>query len=225
MVSHSAFKLLRDEVVVCRRCPRLVAFRESVTPKSLNPDQEYWRRPVPGFGDPNAWMMIIGLAPSPQGGNRTGRLFTGDLSAKFLMSALYKQGFANQPTSESADDGLILKGCYMTAAVKCVPPQHKPTAEECKNCSEYLLREMKILHSLHSILVLGQFAFAAYLNVIKQQGIKLEKPSFKHGGVYPMPGLPTLYSSYHPSPQNTNTGKMTEKMFADVLSTIKSRHK
>ena len=216
----AALQLLREEVVVCRRCPRLVAFRENVPPKAPYQDQTYWRRPVPGFGDPNAWLLIIGLAPAPHGGNRTGRIFTGDLSAKFLMPALFKHGFANQPTSECMGDGLQLRGCYMTAAVKCAPPQNKPTSEECRNCSNYLHQELEILGSVTSVLALGRLAFEAYLDFIRQQGILLPRQLFKHGCIYPMPGFPTLYASYHPSPQNTNTGKLTEKMFSQVLTKL-----
>ncbi len=224
MRTPAALALLREEVVACRRCPRLVAFRESVAPKAPYQDQPYWRRPVPGFGDPNAWLLIIGLAPAPQGGNRTGRIFTGDLTARFLMPALFKQGFANQPTSESLEDGLQLQGCYMTAAVKCVPPQNKPSSEECRNCSGYLHRELAILRSVDSVLALGRLAFEAYFAFVKQQGVAIQRPPFKHGGIFPMPGFPTLYASYHPSPQNTNTGILTASMFQKVLTTIQARH-
>lgn len=213
---HS-FKLLNEEIIGCRLCPRLVQFRENAPSRSPYPETTYWRKPVPGFGDPKAWLLIIGLAPAPQGGNRTGRIFTGDKTAQFLMKALYRHGFANHPFSESTADGLILTGCYLTAAVKCVPPLNRPIRQEVLNCSRYSIRELQFLTQLTSVLALGKLAFDAYVHdTIKQKVIQ----PFKHGGIYPMEGFPRLYASYHPSPQNTNTGKLTETMFDELLQAI-----
>ena len=184
-------------------------------------DESYWRKPVPGFGDERAWLMILGLAPSTEGGNRTGRIFTGDGSAKFLFRMLYREGFANQPESERIGDGLQVKGCYITAAVKCVPPDNKPTSQECDNCSIYLFNEMHLLKKLKSVLVLGRIALERYVHYVKHYGGHVPKLAFKHGSKYAIEGFPMLYMSYHPSPQNTNTGKLTEAMFAKVLREIR----
>lgn len=212
-----SFKLLIDEVVHCRKCPRLVKYREEVPAKKPYLHEHYWRRPVPGFGDPKAKLMLVGLAPAPHGGNRTGRPFTGDLSGKFLYQALYKAGFSNQPYSDYMDDGLILYDCYITASVKCVPPLHKPTKEEFYTCNPYLQREVELLKDLKGVLALGKFAYDAFLRYAKTR-IPLKKiPPFSHGLIYPMEGLPTLFATYHPSPRNTNTGTLTEKMFLKVL--------
>lgn len=208
---------LKKCVIDCRRCPRLVKFRESVPPRK---DQDYWRRPLPGFGDPKAWLLILGMAPSAEGGNRTGRIFTGDGSGRFLFQTLYKEGFANQPTSESADDGLKLKGCYITAAVKCVPPQNKPEKKEFLNCSGYFWNEIALLKNLTTVLALGKLAFDAYLHFVREQGKDVSGMKFHHGAMFPFEGLPTLYASYHPSPQNTNTGKLTEAMFRKLIRNI-----
>jgi uracil-DNA glycosylase len=218
----TSFEQLRAEVVQCRRCPRLVGFRENVPPKPKFQNQAFWRKPVPGFGDPQAWLLILGLAPSPDGGNRTGRIFTGDQTGVFLMKMLYQAGFSNQPTSESIHDGLKLKGCFMTAAVKCVPPLHKPTSSECLNCSQYYQNELYLLKNLKVVLALGKVAFDAYIKHVIAQGIKVGKVSFEHGAYYDWAGVPAVYCSYHPSPQNTNTGKLTETMFIDLLKKIKS---
>lgn len=213
---------LRDCVVDCRKCKRLVHFRQSVMPKKKALlDEEYWRRPVPGFGDERAWLLILGLAPSAEGGNRTGRIFTGDGSARFLFRMLHAEGFANQPVSEREGDGLKVKGCYITAAVKCVPPDNKPTGEECDNCCGYLWNEMHLLKRLKCVLVLGRIALDRYLHYIKSYGGSVPKMEFAHGGKCTIEGFPMLYMSYHPSPQNTNTGKLTEKMFIKVLKEIR----
>ncbi len=219
------FKELNNCITSCRLCPRLVKFRESVPEKAKFAGQTYWKKPVPGFGDHNAYLLILGLAPSAQGGNRTGRIFTGDESARFLFKALHKEGFANQSTSESRDDGLILHHCYITAAVKCVPPQNKPSPTESRNCFPYLLTEFSLLKHLTSVLVLGGFAFQAYLNFIKHNSGPSLKHRFHHGDKHIIPNFPTLYTSYHPSPQNTNTGKLTEGMFCKVLKQIKQDQK
>lgn len=217
-------EVLNKEIVDCRLCPRLVEYRENVPPRASFRDQKYWRRPIPGFGDPDAWMLILGLAPAAHGGNRTGRIFTGDESGRFLMGALFKEGFANQANSDSREDGLILKGCYMTAAVKCVPPQNKPNPEERLNCSRYYLDELGLLHNLKCILALGKLAFDAYKFAVKARGLNSSNLTFKHGARYQIKGMPDIYASYHPSPQNTYTGLFTEKMLCSLLRKIKTDH-
>ncbi len=212
---------LKSCITACTRCPRLVKFRENVPEKKQFADQTYWKKPVPGFGDPNAYLLILGLAPSAQGGNRTGRIFTGDESARFLFKALHKEEFANQPTSESLRDGLELKDCYLTAAVKCVPPDNKPTAAEQKHCFPYLLNEFHLLKRISTVLVLGGFAFQAYLQYVKSQGGPKVPHRFRHGEKHTIEGFPALYTCYHPSPQNTNTGKLNQAMLCSVLKQIK----
>ena len=207
-------------LIDCRRCERLVHFRENV-PEKKQFAGNYWKRPVPGFGDPNAHLLILGLAPSAQGGNRTARIFTGDESARFLFKALHAEGFANQPTSENLNDGLELKGCYLTAAVKCVPPDNKPTALEQKHCFPYLQNEFFLLKNVTSVLGLGGFAFNAYLQYVKACGGPKTSYRFQHGEKYLFEGFPTLYTCYHPSPQNTNTGKLNQEMIRSVLRKIK----
>ena len=212
---------VRNQVVGCRRCPRLVEYREEIARKKRKEflDWDYWGRPVPGFGDPNAAFLIVGLAPAAHGGNRTGRVFTGDRSGDFLYKAMYKTGFANQPTSRSTYDGLKLKHAYVTAAVKCAPPDNKPSTDETSNCSAYLGSEIDSLRDLRAILCLGQFAFNAVMKMI-QNKYTLPKSSrtFGHGKVLKLGrGIPLIICSYHPSPRNTQTGKLTEKMFLSVL--------
>jgi uracil-DNA glycosylase family 4 len=208
-------------VVDCRRCPRLVEYRERVAHDKRKEflDWNYWGRPVPGFGDPNASLLIVGLAPAAHGGNRTGRVFTGDRSGDFLYKALYKAGLANQPTSKSTDDGLTLMGAYVTAAVKCAPPDNKPAPDETSNCAAYLASEIDSLKDLRTILCLGQFAFNAVMRMIRN---KYNPPrssgTFGHGKVLRLgKGIPLIICSYHPSPRNTQTGKLTEKMLLAVL--------
>ena len=218
---YKSLKVLNDNVIHCKLCPRLVDYREHSPTRLVFANQNYWRKPVPGFGDPNAWLMILGLAPSAQGGNRTGRIFTGDASAKFLYKALYEVGFANHAHSEFKDDGLQLYGCYMTAMVKCVPPKDKPTREECITCSRYWRNELQLLKNLKAILALGSMAFDSVRLLAKENGHNMSKLKFAHGASYSIEGLPLIYCSYHPSPQNTNTGKMTSQMFCDLLRRIK----
>lgn len=218
------FQVLNERVIDCRLCPRLVHFRETVPPRKSYSGQPYWRRPVPGFGDLEAWLLIIGLAPAIHGGNRTGRIFTGDESARFLMKNLYLEGFANQPESVSIEDGLRLMGCYMTPAVKCVPPKHRPTTQECLNCSRYLKEEFYLLKKVQAVLFLGKFAMDAYVKVAKQQNLHLPPLKFVHGAKYDIENHLTLYMSYHPSPQNTYTGTLTDVMFRNLLQTIKKDH-
>jgi uracil-DNA glycosylase len=212
---------VRNKVVGCRRCARLVEYREEVARKKRKEflEWEYWGRPVPGFGDPNASVLIVGLAPAAHGGNRTGRVFTGDRSGDFLYKALYKTGFANQPASLSTHDGLKLTGAYVTAAVKCAPPDNKPSTDETSNCSTYLASEIDSLRNLRAILCLGQFAFNVVMRTIRNKyNLKTASPGFAHGRVVRFgEGIPLIICSYHPSPRNTQTGKLTEKMFLSVL--------
>ena len=215
---------IRNEVVDCRRCERLTEYREEVAQNKRREflDWDYWGRPIPGFGDPNASLLIVGLAPAAHGGNRTGRVFTGDRSGDFLYKALYKTGFANQPTSRSLDDGLKLKSAYVTAAVKCAPPDNKPTTGETSNCSDYLAGEIDSLKHLRTILCLGQFAFNAVMRTIRSKyNLPRTSGTFGHGNVLQFgDSIPAIICSYHPSPRNTQTGKLTEEMFLSILRKI-----
>ena len=225
MKSAAALKIISDEVVSCRQCPRLVPYREQVARKKRRAfrDWNYWGRGVPGFGDPRAHLFILGLAPAAHGGNRTGRVFTGDRSGDFLYKALYRAGFANQPTSVRRDDGLHLTNVYIAAAVRCAPPENKPLPTEILNCRPYLEREVAILRP-NAILALGRIAWDAYLDLLKQQGRVTSRSHypFSHGAeVEIAPDLPRLFGIFHPSQQNTQTGRVTEAMYAKVLSRIR----
>jgi uracil-DNA glycosylase family 4 len=213
---------LRNQVIACRKCPRLVRFRESVLPRAAFAGQHYWRKPVPGFGDVNGRVLVLGLAPAAQGGNRTGRPFTGDSSGRFLVRALYETGFASAPVSESMDDGLSYRDCYLTAAVKCVPPGDKPTEKEFANCSVYLDEEIALMENLKAILALGSLAFGAYLGHLNRLGVSTRGIRFSHGERFEFGEAPSLYSSYHPSPRNTNTGRLTHRMLVSVLRRMRS---
>jgi uracil-DNA glycosylase family 4 len=215
------FETLNSVIVRCTLCPRLVAYRETVPAKAAFRHESYWRCPVPGFGDPKAWLLIIGLAPAAHGGNRTGRIFTGDESGKFLFQNLYKTGFANQPHSVSLVDELQLQGCYITAAVKCAPPKNRPTAQEFVNCSRYLLNEFYLLKGVSHVLALGRMAFDAYLYFLRHQGVNVSGLKFAFQRKISIKGWPTLYCSYHPSPQNTYTKKLTSIQFCALLDQIK----
>ena len=223
--NSSQLVVLTDEIVQCRKCPRLVAYREKVAREKRLAFRacEYWGQPVPGFGDPKAQLLILGLAPAAHGGNRTGRVFTGDRSGDFLYAALYRAGFANQPTSRARGDGLALKNAYVAAAVRCAPPANKPLPSEAANCRPYLERELQILLPA-AVLVLGNIAMRAYLGFLKDRGeIRgfAEYP-FRHAASYELPGsLPRIFASYHPSQQNTFTGKLTPGMMDKVLSEIR----
>jgi uracil-DNA glycosylase family 4 len=212
---------LNQEIVACTRCPRLVAYRQKIGREKRRAylDWEYWAKPVPGFGDPRARVLILGLAPGAHGSNRTGRPFTGDGSGNFLYRVLHKAGFASQPTAAHKDDGLTLSDSYITAAVRCAPPQNKPTPQEIARCAPFLDREFGALEEVQVVVALGKIAFDAYLNYLKRAGALQSKSgfAFAHGAEYPLPGGRVLLSAYHPSLQNTNTGKLTEKMLLDVF--------
>ena len=216
---------LNEEIVRCRKCPRLVAYREAVArEKRLSFRQwDYWGKPVPGFGDPAAKLLILGLAPAAHGANRTGRMFTGDRSGDFLYKAMYKTGFASQPTSLRRGDGLRLNSAYISAAARCAPPANKPLPSELANCRPYFERDLEILRP-RAILVLGSIAMRVYLGILKHQG-KVESFAafrFAHGATYSFGNdSPRLFASYHPSQQNTFTGKLTEKMLEDVFRSIR----
>jgi uracil-DNA glycosylase len=214
---------LNREVVECRVCPRLVIYRESVArvKKKQFLNWNYWGRPVPGFGDIKAPLIVIGLAPAPHGGNRTGRVFTGDRSAEFLVKAFFEAGYANQPRSVDANDGLQLNGVYMTAAVKCVPPDNKPTTEEISNCAHFLKSELEVCNRSRVILCLGQLAYRSTTILLKQDTLFPYKiPKFEHGLEIGLSDGRKVFASYHPSPRNTQTGKLTANMFSSLLERI-----
>ncbi len=217
----NALAILHQEVVNCTRCPRLVAYREQVGREKRRAyrDHEYWARPVPGFGDPNARVLILGLAPGAHGSNRTGRPFTGDASGKFMYPILHKVGFASQANADSRDDGLRLIDSYITAAVRCAPPDNKPLPSELANCSSFLDRELALLKDVRVVVALGKIGFDAYLNHLKRTGQAQRTTAFKfaHAASYTMPNGITLLASYHPSNQNTATGKLTAAMFEHVF--------
>jgi uracil-DNA glycosylase family 4 len=213
-------RALSAEVTACRACPRLVAWRETVARVKVarHAHEHYWGRPVPGFGDPRAKLLIVGLAPAAHGGNRTGRIFTGDRSGDWLYGSLYRTGWANQPHSTAADDGLRLSGAYITAAVRCAPPANKPTTEERDRCRSYLVRELALLKEVRVIVALGSFGWDAALRTCAALGIATPrpKPRFTHMAEAPL-GHYTLLGCYHPSQQNTFTGKLTEAMLDAVF--------
>jgi uracil-DNA glycosylase family 4 len=213
--------VLNREIVACVRCPRLVAYREQIAREKRRAyrDHEYWGKPVPSFGDPEARVLVMGLAPGAHGSNRTGRPFTGDASGKFMFPVLYETGFANQPNATDRNDGLILKDLYITAAVRCAPPDNKPTPQELTNCSHFLDREMTGLENVKVVVALGKIGFDAYLNYVKRRGLLASKKAyiFKHGASYRLPDGKVLLASYHPSNQNTQTGKLTRTMFVKVF--------
>jgi uracil-DNA glycosylase len=220
MTNKTELEKLREEVIQCRKCARLVAWREEVArvKRRAYRDQEYWGKPVPGFGDPDARILVVGLAPGAHGSNRTGRNFTGDASGGFLYPALYRAGFANQPTAISRDDGLMLTNVYLAAAARCAPPENKPTLEEMNNCQPYLEREMEILKP-KVIVCLGRIAFERAMRIYS-----VHNPAWKfgHGALYQLKNGTWVLCSYHPSQQNTLTGKLTVKMFDEIWAKAKS---
>jgi uracil-DNA glycosylase family 4 len=213
---------LEQVIMQCRKCPRLVAWREKMALEKRRAyrGQEYWGKPVPGFGDPESRLLVVGLAPGAHGSNRTGRMFTGDASGDFLYPALFRAGFANQPTGQTVGDGLMLKDLFITAVCRCAPPENKPTSEEIMNCLPYIQGEMALLPNLKGIVALGSIAFYETLRLLG------EKPSdfqFSHGAFYKLEGgQPWLLASYHPSRQNTQTGRLTTTMFDKIWQTAKS---
>lgn len=221
----SALDILNREVVSCTKCPRLVAYRRQVGLEKRRAylEWDYWARPVPGFGDPHARVLILGLAPGAHGSNRTGRPFTGDASGKFMYPILYKVGFASQPNADRRDDGLKLIDCYITAAVRCAPPDNKPLPSELANCAPFLDRELSILKDVKVVVALGKIGFDAYLNCLKRQRVLQSKAEYRfaHEAHYVMPNGVVLLASYHPSNQNTATGKLTAAMFESVFRTAK----
>lgn len=211
---------INARIIKCTLCPRLTKYIREVgkTKTKKYMEQNYWAKPVPSFGDPKAKLLIIGLAPAAHGGNRTGRIFTGDSSGDWLVKALFETGFANKPKSVSKDDGLILKDAYMTAAVKCAPPQNKPNSSEILNCSQYMVSETKTLEKTTKIIItLGKIAFDAYCNIYNIKGLK-----FGHNKVYSLNNNKTLIASYHPSRRNTNTGTLTWSMWINIFKLARS---
>ncbi len=225
-ITRSRLAVLNRDVVSCRLCPRLVAHREEIgrVQRRAYRGEEYWSKPVPGFGDPDARVLIVGLAPGAHGANRTGRMFTGDRSGEFLFRALFEAGFANQPQSVSREDGLRLIDAYVTAPVRCVPPMNKPSREEILTCRPYLVRELKILTRVHVVVVLGRIGLDAYLSVLQDSGkIRSRAPfRFAHGAeLRPEADGPLVLASYHPSQQNTSTGKLTAEMLREIFARAK----
>jgi uracil-DNA glycosylase len=213
---------LMREVTACERCPRLRSYCRLVAEEKRRAyrDWEYWGKPVPSFGDPNAQVLVIGLAPGAHGANRTGRMFTGDRSGEFLYRALYQTGFASQAESASREDGMALSGIYITAAVRCAPPDNKPNPKEFRNCRDFLERELDILRNVRVVVALGRLAFDTYLGILRGRGVIATRSAFvfAHDREHSIgPGSPLLISSYHPSQQNTSTGKLTEEMLRQVF--------
>ncbi|HAA94828.1 MAG TPA: uracil-DNA glycosylase [Dehalococcoidia bacterium] len=215
---------LTREIIACRVCSRLVDWREKIgeQKRASYKDWDYWAKPVPSFGDPEASLVLLGLAPAAHGGNRTGRVFTGDSSATFLTAAMHKAGLANQPNSDHIDDGLKLRGVYVAAAVRCVPPGDKPTPEEQRSCLPYLARELNLLPNLKVVMALGHIAFRATLQTLGEMAGEKLRAKFRHGEVYRFgPSLPMMVASYHPSPRNTNTGVLSMDALVKVLDQAK----
>jgi uracil-DNA glycosylase family 4 len=209
---------INDRVVACRKCPRLAKYVRAVGREKVKrfSGDDYWARPLPSWGDPNARLLIVGLAPAAHGGNRTGRMFTGDSSGDWLARVMHEAGFASKPESRARDDGLVLTGAYITAAARCAPPDNKPTSEELANCAPFLAAELAALREVKVVLALGKIAFDAYCRAVGARGL-----AFAHGARYGVSGK-TLVASYHPSRQNTNTGRLTWKMWSEIFSTVRS---
>lgn len=220
----SQLRVLNEEIVACGKCPRLAKHREKMAHAKRRAYRhwEYWGKAVPGFGDPEAQLLILGLAPAAHGANRTGRMFTGDRSGDFLYAALHRAGFANQPTSQHRDDGLQLQNAYVTATCRCAPPDNRPRPQEIRNCRGYLESELQILKP-QAILALGKIAWDGYLEILKSRGLIASRAAFKftHGAEAEVaPGTPRLFGVYHPSQQNTQTGRVTAAMYAAVLGRV-----
>lgn len=223
----ASLEQLKRTIVHCSKCPRLARWRELAAkrPPRRYRGEPYWAKPLPGFGDPEARLLIVGLAPAAHGGNRTGRIFTGDRSGDWLYEALYEFGFSDRSTSIDRNDGLKLKDCYITAAVRCAPPANKPTIDEFERCRPYLVQEIKLLQSVRVVVALGKIAFDSFLKAYQDNGRAVPKPrpQFSHGSVVQFGDGLTLLASYHPSQQNTFTGKLTRKMFHEVFKKAKRR--
>lgn len=218
-------ELIEREVISCRKCPRLVAWREEVAcvKRRAYRDQEYWGRPVPGFGDPDARILVLGLAPGAHGSNRTGRMFTGDGSGNFLYPALFRAGFASQPEASAIGDGMVLQDVFISAVCRCAPPENKPTREEISNCLPWLEKEMQALTHLQGVVVLGKIALDGLLSLPAFNDLPRKQFSFGHDRFYEtLPGLPWILCSYHPSLQNTQTGRLTSDMFDQIWQKAKS---
>jgi uracil-DNA glycosylase family 4 len=218
-MSSKSLRLLNERVIACRRCPRLVRWREQAAreKRAAYRDEDYWGRPVPGFGDARARVLVCGLAPAAHGGNRTGRIFTGDRSGDWLFAALHRAGFANQPTSVHRNDGLRLTDCYITACVRCAPPDNQPMPAERDNCLPYLVEELNLLGRVRVIVCLGSFAWDGALRALAARGLTLRpRPRFGHGAEATI-GPYTLIGSYHPSQQNTFTGRLTVDMLDAIF--------
>jgi uracil-DNA glycosylase len=218
----NALEILREEIIHCRRCPRLVEYCQRIAREKRRAyrEWEYWGKPVPPFGEADAKALVIGLAPAAHGGNRTGRVFTGDSSSCSLYRALHKTGFAALPYSTSRDDGQRLIGAYISATCRCAPPANKPTREELRNCRPYLERELELLKELRVVVALGRVAFDTYLAILREQGVIRSRSTFVFGHNREFriaPDRPVLLTSYHPSQQNTSTGKLNDRMLADVF--------
>ena len=216
---------IEEALISCRKCPRLVAWREEVArvKRKAYRDQEYWGKPVPGFGDPDARILIVGLAPGAHGSNRTGRMFTGDGSGNFLFPALFRAGFASQPNAESADDGMALRDVFIAAVCRCAPPDNKPSREEVANCLPWLAAEMSVLSEAQLIVALGKIALDGLLSLPDFGGLPKKDFPFGHDSFYETPaGLPSILCSYHPSLQNTQTGRLTVDMFDQIWQRAKS---
>ncbi len=223
---NDTWEALTEDVITCRRCPRLVAWREEVAriKRRAYRDWTYWGKPVPGFGDPEAQIMVVGLAPGAHGSNRTGRMFTGDGSGETLYGTLHRTGFANQPTATHRGDGLMLNDIFITAVARCAPPSNRPTSDEIANCRSYLIREMALLHRLQLVVALGQIALNGYLKVLKDQNYDMPSIPFQHGIEIELPdSLPSLLISYHPSRQNTQTGRLTLAMLDSIFERARQR--
>jgi uracil-DNA glycosylase family 4 len=237
MTTASDLQALQDKVVRCRKCPRLVAYLRQVSDRKPRRFREwdYWSRPLPSFGDPGARVLIMGLAPAANGGNRTGRMFTGDRSGEWLFGALHRFGFANHPNSSRRDDDFALKDCYITATIRCAPPDNKPLPEEIENCRQFVLKEFDLLKKVKIIVPLGQIAFTQTLRFLRLKGFEIPPLAFGHSKIYEVSSVSKLsprstalsplllITTYHPSQQNTQTGRLTQPMFHQVFELIRKR--
>jgi len=225
MGTEQELRKLQQKVVQCRKCTRLMTYLREVERRKPRRYREwqYWSKPLPSFGDPNARLLIVGLAPAAQGGNRTGRMFAGDRSGEWLFRALHEFGFANQANSTHLGDGLSLKNCYITATIRCAPPENKPLPEEIEDCRPYFLREMGLLGNVKVIVPLGQIALKQTIKSMRQMGIEVPPLDFGHGRVYPLENSQTIITTYHPSQQNTQTGKLTKSMFHGIFRMVRKR--